>query len=163
MGWIHPLPVPVSGPKVIGMKYTGTAAQSNCGFKEQRVGERTSLTWHLKASSVHLDFPVILASHVRHGWRLALPSASEFQQVGCPDHPGGAVSEGRQEDVRVAAGEMAWLVMSKVGSELRSPVPTEHLGECTSVTSVIRGWGRRDRGSMELIGQTVSLNREFQV
>lgn len=83
--------------------------------------------------------------------------------MGCPDHPGAAVSEGRQEDVRVAAGEMAWLVMSKVEPEMRPPVPTEHLGECTSVTSVIRGWGRRDGGSMELIGQTVSLNCEFQV
>lgn len=139
MGWIHQLPAPVSGPKVIRMKYTGAAAPSNCGFREQRAGERPSLTWHLKASSVHLDSPAILASHVRDGRPLALPSASEFQWVGCPDRAGGAVSEGRREDVCVAAGEMAWLVMSKVGTELRPPVPTEHLGECTSVTPVIRG------------------------
>lgn len=108
MGWIHQLPVPVSGPKVIRMKYTGAASQSNCGFKEQRAGERTSLTWHPKASIVHLDSLIILASHVRDRWRLGLPSASEFQRVGCPDRAREAVSEGRQEDVRVAAGEMAW-------------------------------------------------------
>lgn len=108
MGQIHQLPVPVNGSKVIRMKYTEAAAQSNYGFKEQRAGERTSLSWHPKASSIHLDFPVILASHVKDGWWLGLPSASEFQRVGCPDSAGGAVSGGQQKDVRVAAGEMAW-------------------------------------------------------
>lgn len=47
----------------------------------------------------------------------------------------------------------------QAGPEFRPPVPTGNLGECTSVTPVIRGWGRRDGGSMELTGQTALLNQ----
>lgn len=60
--------------------FTGTSAQNNCGFKEQKAGERTTIGWRSKA----FDFP----ANVRDGLRLGLPSDSSSAGKDVLDSPG---------------------------------------------------------------------------